>query len=83
MNFGEALEMLKAGCQVARKGWNGKGIFLSLFSPTKDSLVTQEFVFIDTTGLETENPNAPKCIVPWQPSQTDMLAEDWEEVWPY
>lgn len=30
MGFGKTLEMLKAGCQVAREGWNGKGMFLFL-----------------------------------------------------
>ena len=30
MNFGEAVEVLKAGGRVARAGWNGKGMFLYL-----------------------------------------------------
>lgn len=30
MNFGEALEQLKEGKKVARKGWNGKGMFIYL-----------------------------------------------------
>lgn len=30
MNFGEALEALKSGKMVARKGWNGKGMFIYL-----------------------------------------------------
>lgn len=30
MNFGQALEALKAGSRVARVGWNGKGMWLSL-----------------------------------------------------
>jgi len=32
MNYSEALEALKAGKKVCRKGWNGKGMFLVLFS---------------------------------------------------
>ena len=28
MNFGEAIEALKQGKKVTRKGWNGKGMFL-------------------------------------------------------
>lgn len=28
VNFGEALEALKAGKKVARAGWNGKGMFV-------------------------------------------------------
>ena len=30
MTFGEALEALKVGQRVAREGWNGKGMWLSL-----------------------------------------------------
>lgn len=30
LTFGEALEALKAGKEVARSGWNGKGMFLYL-----------------------------------------------------
>ena len=28
MNFGEALEALKAGKRLRRAGWNGKGMFV-------------------------------------------------------
>ena len=30
MNFGQALDALKAGQKVARSGWNGKGMYLIL-----------------------------------------------------
>lgn len=39
--------------------------------------MTHDFIFIDTTGLITDNPKAPKNRVPWLASQTDMLSEDW------
>jgi len=42
--------------------------------------MTGDFIFIDTTGLITDNPAAPKSRVPWLASQTDMLAEDWKIV---
>ena len=32
MNFGKAIENLKNGYKVARKGWNGKGMHLVLIS---------------------------------------------------
>ena len=35
-------------------------------------------IFIDSTGLQTDNINAPKNRVPWFASQTDMLSDDWE-----
>ncbi|WP_436697119.1 DUF2829 domain-containing protein [Lactiplantibacillus pentosus] len=85
MNFGEALEELKQGNCVARKGWNGKGIFIklkkgeSLSTPNNrfDEVMTHDFIYTDTTGLHTNNPDAPMDRVPWLASQTDMLADDW------
>jgi hypothetical protein len=77
MNFGHALEFLKMGHKVARAGWNGKGIFIELQRPDEHSKMTSPYIFIDTTGLKTDNPAAPKSRVPWLASQTDMLAEDW------
>ena len=80
MNFGEALHELKAGRKVAREGWNGKGIFIELQTPDENSKMTSHYIFIDTTGLQTDNEAAPKSRVPWLASQTDMLAEDWLDV---
>lgn len=79
-SFGKALKNLKEGKSVRRKGWNGVGICISLQTPDKKSKMTQPYIYIDTLGLQTTNPNAPKGRVPWAPSQTDMLAEDWETV---
>jgi hypothetical protein len=80
MNFGQALHELKAGRRVARQGWNGKGIFIELQSPDENSKMTSPYIFIDTTGLQTDNCAAPKSRVPWLASQTDMLADDWQDV---
>lgn len=77
LNFGQAIQALKNGFKAARLGWNGKGIFIELQKPDENSKMTSPYIFIDTTGLQTENPNAPKSRVPWLASQTDMLAEDW------
>ena len=77
LSFGEAIEILKLGKKVARQGWNGKGIFIELQVPDKNSKMTSPYIFIDTTGLQTENAQAPKSRVPWLASQTDMLATDW------
>ncbi len=77
MNFGEALHKLKTGHRVARKGWNGRGVFIELQVPDVNSKMTSPYIFIDTTGLLTANEDAPKSRVPWLASQTDMLAEDW------
>ncbi len=68
MNFGQAIEALKRGKHVARAGWNGKGMGLTL-SP----------VFGDRRE-HIDLLDAERRIVPWTPSQTDVLAEDWVEV---
>ncbi|AVH74731.1 DUF2829 domain-containing protein [Weissella koreensis] len=75
-NFGEAIGLMKMGHKVSRKGWNGKGIYIALHKP-EDEMMTQPFIYINTTGLITDNEDAPKSLVPWLASQTDMLAEDW------
>ena len=78
MNFGLAIEALRKGFRVCRRGWNGKGIFIELQVPDAYSKMTSPYIYIDTTGLQTQNTEAPKSRVPWLASQTDMLAEDWE-----
>ncbi|CAJ1226632.1 DUF2829 domain-containing protein [Lactiplantibacillus xiangfangensis] len=80
MDFGQALKELKRGKRLARKGWNGKGIFIKMQKPDKQSFMTHEYIYIDTTGLNSDNEAAPKDRVPWLASQTDMLADDWEVV---
>ena len=88
MKFGEALEALKEGKKVARKGWNGKGMFLYLtqgskvpYSKLKKETQTALITYPDTVV----NINAHidmfaadgSIVVGWLASQTDMLSEDW------
>lgn len=80
MNFGGAIEALRSHKRVARKGWNGRGIFIELQVPDAYSKMTSPYIYINTTGLQTTNEAAPKSLVPWLASQTDMLAVDWEIV---
>lgn len=77
MDFGKAIDALKNGHKVARKGWNGKGIYLELQRPDEHSKMTLPYIYIVTNGLVTDNPDAPKGVVPWLASQTDMLSDDW------
>lgn len=77
MNFGLAVEAMKKGCKVARKGWNGKGIYLELQVPDEHSKMTLPYIYIVTNRLISDNPYAPKGCVPWLASQTDMLSDDW------
>lgn len=84
MNFGHALELLKRGEKVARKGWNGKGMFI---------FIASEFEFVTKADMEAfqksgVNVDESICmlnaqgdvVVGWLASQTDMLAEDWKIV---
>jgi len=78
MVFGAAIEHMKAGEKVSRKGWNGNGIFIAIQEPVDEGMMTQRYIYIDTLGLQSVNPDAVRGRVPWLASQTDMLAEDWE-----
>lgn len=80
LDFGAALKWLKLGFRLRRRGWNGKGIFIKIQEPDAHSFMTHPYIYIDSTGLETDNGYAPKNRVPWLASQTDMLAEDWKVV---
>ncbi len=80
MKFGKALELLETGNSVYRNGWNVTEIFIKLQVPDEHSKMTDHYIYIYTTDLKTDNPSAPKKLVPWLASQTDMLADDWEVV---
>lgn len=87
MSFGSALTLLKDGHRVARKGWNGKGMFLSLvkgrdtdyhvnsevFGTGNDGNSQNQLPVLDAIYMKT----ADNKLVPWLASQTDVLAEDW------
>lgn len=74
MNFGWAIEALKAGKKVCRTGWNGKGMWLHLAEGgmEPDGVLRCPFIVM-WTAQETWQPG-------WLASQADMLADDWEEV---
>jgi hypothetical protein len=78
MNFGLAIESLKIGNRVRRTGWNGKGMWLVLCEFTNDNLYfgNEKYSKLPWIGMKT----ADNCFVPWLASQTDILAEDWEEI---
>jgi len=71
MPFQEALYELKLGRRVARKGWNGKGMWIQVQRPDAHSKMTLPYIYMKT---------ADEQLVPWLASQTDILAEDWELV---
>jgi hypothetical protein len=71
VSFGAAVELLKDGHNVARAGWNGKGMSLELQVPDEHSKMSLPYIFMNT---------ADGFRVPWLASQSDVLAEDWEAV---
>ena len=79
MDFGEAIKALKEGKKVARKGWNGKGMYLYLADGEllTDAIGDYSFPFVDSVVMKTAD---DKYCIGWLASQTDMLAEDWQVV---
>ncbi|KGX88008.1 DUF2829 domain-containing protein [Pontibacillus litoralis] len=85
MNFGEALECLKAGKRVSRTGWNGKNQFIFLIKGTdlQGTLgygygeYLGEPTIVDVLAIKT---TSNQIQIGWIASQTDMLSEDWEVV---
>jgi hypothetical protein len=81
VDFGAAVAALKAGHQVARKGWNGKGMFLyyvpAASYPASTKIAKREFGEMVEYGAYIAMKTAQGNVVPWLASQTDVLAEDW------
>lgn len=88
-DFGGALNALKNGNKVARRGWNGKGMYIYLMSglylePEQVNERTRKCIG-EGVPLDSQPYIAMKNAQgQWQPgwlaSQADMLAEDWEIV---
>ena len=68
MDFGWALDHLKNGGRVQRKGWNGKGMWIALQAPDANSKMGLPYLYMSTVDDK---------LVPWLASQTDLLTEDW------
>ena len=91
MRFGEALAHACGGKRIARRGWNGKNMYVYLI-PGRLFLVKDwvaRFPSQELTEEEKEKGyvntmprldmmNAQGCrVIGWLASQTDMLATDW------
>lgn len=77
-SFGLAIELLKTGIKVSRKGWNGKGMYLFLaygedlsncLFKEEDNIKCQDSICMYTA-------QGTVCVG-WLASQADMLANDW------
>lgn len=93
LNYGQAIEALKQGKKVSRKGWNGKGMFI--FRRPSDTL-KKDFIHkvkslpeevkkflieqnrdIDFLDYLCMWSADGKVVNGWLASQTDMLSNDW------
>jgi hypothetical protein len=89
MDFGEALALLREGHRMQRTGWNGKGMYVVFQKGYPDGIPINA-----NTAAAIGQPEGVVCrflpylmmrtadgsFVPWLASQTDILAEDWENV---
>ena len=86
LEFGQVVRALKAGKKAARKGWNGKGMFIFLVKGS--TFLVNRPPLLGIYPLETsinyqahiDMCTANGTIVPWVASQSDMLGEDWSIV---
>lgn len=81
LDFGKAIQLLKEGKRLQRKGWNGKKQYIELatnisyknndeeiINAEHDSMGNKAIAFVGTSGVQ----------LGWLASQADMLAEDWK-----
>lgn len=93
MDFAWAINALKAGLKVTRKGWNGKGMFLWLIpatdvkaewckEPVLKGLAEANGGTIPCLGairMYTHDSTGRKAVLTgWLASQSDMLSDDWQ-----
>lgn len=86
MSFGLAIEALKKGHKVARRGWNGKGMFV-YYVPANSYPVQTEAAksHFGEGSMVPYNAymaikNVDETVSTWVPSINDCLAEDWSIV---
>ena len=91
MTFGMAIEAMKRGKKVARKGWNGKGMWLcvplvdgpkeipatGIWGKPNAEYAEQNGGTVKVLPYVTMKTADGNIVMGWLASQTDMLAEDW------
>ena len=86
--FGMAIEALKQGRRVTRRGWNGKGMWLWLkpattvkvdwcHDPKLKHICEINGGEVEALGSICMKTADNKVLTGWLASQTDMLADDW------
>lgn len=85
-DFGVAVRKLKEGRKVARKGWNGSGMFVyyvpaASYPMQRNNLATMGGVFPNDMVPYREYlalKTAQNDVSTWAPSVSDALATDWQ-----
>lgn len=67
MDFSKALEGVKEGYRFCRSEWLSKGAWIAYREFPDDGM--QPFLYIK---------NSRGKLVPWIPTMTDLLADDWQ-----
>ena len=90
MSFGEAIEAMKKGYRVARKGWNGKNMSVAYQKGYPDGIPCNKNT-AEAWGMEEgelfkcrpylQMRCADGTFQMWLASQSDILADDWYIVW--
>ena len=70
MNFGQAIQELKKGKKLKRKGWNGKGIFIAIQFPDEHSKMTAPYLYVESRFGR----------VPWKETMIELLSNEWQIV---
>ena len=86
LTFGEAVVYMREGTPVARKGWNGSGMFVYLvpggYYPARTEAAKRFFgengivPYREYLALKTTQGD----VATWAPSGSDALANDWQVV---
>jgi hypothetical protein len=91
MTFGDAIEALKKGAKIARRGWNGKGMYLWLLPECRvkkewcrdERLIEcmgedDEVLCLGSIRMFTHDSTGREAVLTgWLASQSDILSEDW------
>lgn len=79
MDFSYALRSLRDGYRVQNVFWNGKGMYLALQTPDAHSKMGEPYIYIH---MPKEHPLYPDKMVPWTPSQLDLMSSGWQIMGP-
>lgn len=88
MDIGEAVNALRAGLKVTRRGWNGRGMYLVYVPGTESVMLRADSTYAKALMASPINikPHIDMYCADgemqpgWLASQADMLATDWEVI---